>query len=115
MSDRGSFVTEYLYCEKCLLIAKEHLIKNEKHLKGIQIPSWKENEYLPIIAGKIGGVGSADIYDTIFKKSEEIASKVCHSMRISLISEEGTPDWIFINHENGKATIKNCFIKETKF
>jgi hypothetical protein len=97
MSDRGSFVTEYIYCDKCLEIAKEHLIQNGKYLKGIQIPGWQQGEDLPIIAGKIGSSGSGDTYDVIEQEVEEMAKKVCHDMRISVIPEIGNPSYIMID------------------
>jgi len=56
MSERGSFVTEYLYCKDCLEACKKHLLDNEKHLCSQVIQSWGGGvKELPIIAGKIGG------------------------------------------------------------
>ena len=81
MSERGSFVTEYIYCDRCFNACKEVLCKNEKYLKGIVIPSWKnENENLPIIAGKIGGM---------------YANEECNEMDLDVVAskvkgEEGT-------------------------
>ncbi len=40
MSERGSFTTEYVYCRKCFNAIKPILIKDDKHHKGIVIPSW---------------------------------------------------------------------------
>lgn len=40
MSERGSFTTEYIYCRKCFNAIKPILIKDDKHHKGIVIPSW---------------------------------------------------------------------------
>jgi len=51
MSERGSFVTQYMYCPKCLEKLKKILINNHKYLEGIQI------EGMPIIAGTFGSVG----------------------------------------------------------
>ena len=38
MSERGSFVTEWMYCDRCFQCVKEVLGQSEKHLTGIAIP-----------------------------------------------------------------------------
>jgi len=59
MSERGSFVTEYMYCDKCLEKMKHILIQSDKYLYGRQIGD------LPIIAGKLGSFAEPRIM-TIF-------------------------------------------------
>lgn len=93
MSERGSFVTEYIYCDRCFNACKEVLCKNEKYLKGIVIPSWKnENENLPIIAGKIGGMyANEECNEMEFNLIPEIQEKMCaeHKIRIAVLAEQG--------------------------
>ena len=84
MSERGSFVTEYIYCEKCFAKAKKILYRKDKQLYGTAIKG------LPIIAGKVGGTHSGDelneFFNTIIPDIEEI---ICHNVRIAVIAESG--------------------------
>lgn len=92
MSFRSSFVTEYIYCEKCFNACKEVLCQNDKYLKGVVIPSWQEGE-LPIIAGKIGGLSTnEEIYDMEFEYIPKIQEKMCENdtIRIVVVTEVGT-------------------------
>ena len=68
MSERGSFATEYCYCDKCFEVLKKYLLDDKKYLCSVQIPYPSDclnekNEKLPIIAGKLGGAypGEEDI------------------------------------------------------
>jgi len=105
MSERGSFTTEYMHCDKCIAVVKQRLIRNDKFLKGVQIPSWEDGELLPIIAGKIGGSSPFDIYDTLLDEATDMADKVCHPVRISLIPEEGDPEYIVIDPEKKEVVL----------
>lgn len=55
MSERGSFVTQYFYCESDYKIIREALNKNSKYLCISPPAYWgnKENE-MPIVSGKVG-------------------------------------------------------------
>lgn len=91
MSDRGSFITEYIYCDDCFRAAKSVLIGNGKHLHSTTIPHWafdgKEN---PIIAGRIGGLFAGEELQTmeceLIPKLERL---ICHKIRIAVLAEEG--------------------------
>ena len=92
MSFRSSFVTEYIYCDKCFNACREVLCHNGKYLKGVVIPSWEEGE-LPIIAGKIGGLsGNEEIIDMEFEYIPKIQEKMCenNTIRIIVVTEVGT-------------------------
>ena len=53
MSERGSFVTEWMYCNRCFQCVKEVLGQSEKHLTGIAIPWPHDNNLeMPIVAGR---------------------------------------------------------------
>ena len=86
MSERGSFCTEYIYCNKCFNACKTILNGNDKWLHAIQIAEF------PIIAGKIGGLYSGeeivDMEDYIF----QIQEKMCPdcTLRISVLAERGS-------------------------
>ena len=93
MSERGSFVTEYFYCSKCFEAVKEVLKGDEKYLKTVQIPMWKgcsQDEHLPILAGKIGGLYSGEELHTFeFEFIPKIAEKICHPIRIAVLVDNG--------------------------
>lgn len=90
MSERGSFVTEYINCEKCFSIVREVLVRDEKFLKGVVIPSWQEGQYLPIIAGKIGGLGCNDEFVVMeFELAPKFEDCLCHPVRIAVLADSG--------------------------
>lgn len=87
MSERGSFVTEYIYCPKCFEAVKGVLLDRDKYLCSVQIPSWTEQE-IPIIAGKIGGLGSGDeVIEFEFELMPRIEKQICHSVVVCIISD----------------------------
>ncbi|KKK78965.1 hypothetical protein LCGC14_2838260 [marine sediment metagenome] len=95
MSERGSFITEYIYCLKCFEVAKKILIDQDKYLASICIPSWNQEDRrkektLPIIAGKIGGGGGGDelilMEHELIPKLEDV---ICCKMRIAVLAECG--------------------------
>lgn len=91
MSDRGSFVTEYIYCDKCFDAVRKVLIGNEKYLQSVEIPHWdKGRTPLPIIAGKIGGLYSREELDTFRDRFIPAIEKlICHEVRIAVLAEDG--------------------------
>lgn len=100
MSERGSFVTQYIYCEKCLAVARKHLIDKEKYLCSVEIPSWIDNTspHLPIIAGKIGGLYQGEEIHTIAHEiGPKINNEICHSLTIVVIADSGTVGLIKCN------------------
>lgn len=86
MSERASFVTEYVYCQKCFHSLKWSLVGHEKYFCSIPIPSWEINGIeLPIIAGKVGGLGPGDAFITLLSILEEI--ETCHEVRIAFLGD----------------------------
>lgn len=88
MSQRGSFVTEYIHCDKCLQAAKEVLLAREKTLCSTIIQSWCDQE-IPIIAGKIGGgyIGE-EIATFDHELIPALAERICHPMRLAVLGED---------------------------
>jgi len=101
MSERGSFVTEYIYCPKCLERMRAALLRNEKYLCSSSIPSWLSgDEQLPIIAGKVGGLGRGDEFLEIAFNTFDESNAPCHPVRIAVLSD--TAGWkIFKVNPNG--------------
>lgn len=92
MSERGSFVTEYIYCERCLDAIKPILLRDSKGLRGTMMPSWTEAEtpFLPIIAGKIGeSYPGGEMHAFEYGLLPRIASVICHPVRIAVLADNG--------------------------
>lgn len=91
MSERGSFVTEYVYCGKCFEACRSVLLGREKYLCSTTIPSWSPHEgRLPIIAGKIGGLyGGEELHSFEFHLIPELEKFLCHTVRIAVLADEG--------------------------
>ena len=101
MSERGSFVTEFINCKHCLDAAEKILCSN---LHGIRVPNWnKTMGALPIIAGKIKGMspGSELIaFEVAIKPLLE--SAICHRLRVAVIADYG--EEIFVVYPNNKGS-----------
>lgn len=91
MSERGSFCTEYVYCPVCLSAAKFVLLSRGKYLCSTVLLSWDgEGKYLPIIAGKIGGLYSGEEIDTFRDELiPQLEGLICHPLRIAVLAESG--------------------------
>lgn len=91
MSERGSFVTEFIYCPECFKACVKVLCQNDKYLKGVTIPTWLDDcGRLPIIAGKIGSSWcGGEFNDMEFVYIPEIQKKMCdkHKIRICVLSD----------------------------
>ena len=92
MSERGSFTTEYIYCDECLKKAKAILLSSTKMLCSQEIKSWSPDDTLPlpIIAGKVGGYYMGEELITFMLIAEELEKQLCHPMRIAVLAEEGS-------------------------
>jgi hypothetical protein len=104
MSERGSFITEYIYCDKCFEACKEVLCGNDKYLLTRQIAE------LPIIAGKIGGMyPNEEIVDMEDEYIPKIQEKMCpeHKIRIAIMAEQGQSLYVF-----DKKNIENLIPEE---
>lgn len=92
MSERGSFVTEYIYCKECFSRLKEVLLSKDKYLCSTTIPTWEENGgELPIIAGKVGGLYAGEEAHTFeFQLADAIESALCEgcTLTVAVIPEE---------------------------
>ncbi len=90
MSQRGSFVTEYIYCQKCFEAAKAVLCRQTKELCGQVIDSWTDQDggKMPIIAGKIGDSSDEAVFFEL-KILPELSKVICHPVRVAVICESG--------------------------
>ena len=92
MSERGSYCTEFIYCNTCFEAFKKVLVNNDKYLRGITIPTWGygKEEY-PIIAGEIGSLIPGNEPNEFKKLISDIQENMCDScsIRVVLIPEDG--------------------------
>ena len=100
MSERGSFVTEFIYCDHCLEKLEAVLVDGTPHgpggkyLRGARVctveqASGKRRE-LPIIAGKFGSCGGPGS-DLIMFQFDLFtpANAPCHPVRVALLADSG--------------------------
>lgn len=106
MSERGSFVTSYIYCNKCLNACESVLLGDNKFLKGIKIPMWtgcNQNEYLPIIAGKIGGSYAGEelhyFENELIPMIQGLMCDKCE-LKISVIPDNANPYTFIFNNDS---------------
>ena len=95
MSERSSFVTERIYCKKCLDKMKEALLVNHRYLDSIQVPAGDAaGGHHPIIAGYIGGLGPGDeiqLLMDIFNRE----TAPCHPVRLCILEDCGDSNiWV---------------------
>lgn len=91
MSERGSFITEYIYCSNCFEKAKQVLLARDKYLCSVVLPSWAPgDDGLPIIAGKCGEAWQGGEF-SMFENAllPELAALICHPLRIAVLAESG--------------------------
>lgn len=91
MSERGSYVTEYVYCPECFKGLESVLCGTpDKGLTATRVTSWHPDKTLPIIAGKVGGLWAREeihIFDIELR--ELIEEAICHPLRIAVLPDSG--------------------------
>jgi len=98
MSQRGSFITEYIWCDKCFKALQGILCVGDKYLDGFVLGDDKligsgELHNYPIIAGKIGGSYYGE--ETIrfeYNLKPQIEKAICHPVRIAVLAENDVTD-----------------------
>lgn len=94
MSNRGSFCTEYIYCNKCFEKLKPILLERDKFLCSTTIPSWLDDGELPIIAGKVGSTGDSEIYEFERDFRDKIEDVIYHDILIAVIQDNGDAEFL---------------------
>ena len=103
MSERGSFVTEYMSCPEC----RKNVIRiltadNGKSFKAQQIEHWSNKEpYLPILAGKVGSSYTNGEVEEFINQNEGLSDAICHSLTVTIIADSGDV-WI-LEYEPGES------------
>jgi hypothetical protein len=91
MTERSSFVTDYCYCATCFSAARSVLLGTDKYLCSQVIDGWKSDDGtiidVPIIAGKIGGLGIGDDVATMMELAISLQKILCHKLRIAMLPD----------------------------
>src|SRR3990167_11535389 len=91
MSERGSFVTQYMYCHACMMSAETVLCVELGAALSAQRLQWTYNdELLPIIAGSVRG-SYRDEEQHIFELEvmPALSRLVCHNVSVAVLAENG--------------------------
>jgi hypothetical protein len=98
MSERGSFITEYIYCSKCLEHARNILLRDDKELCSQQVLSWESHPQptaIPIIAGKVGSsYKNGEIHLFEDELIPLLVERICHAITIAVLPESGKCEFI---------------------
>jgi hypothetical protein len=90
MSERGTFVTEFIYCRKCLEAVRNCFREQEAgkwfHAEQINM----DLHLYPIFAGRIGG-GFPGEEVLVFETEilPDLEARVCHTVRVVVLPEFG--------------------------
>lgn len=88
MSERGTFVTEWMYCEAC----------REQALRVLSgIPDLDVIHGHSVIAGRVSSsfVGG-EVHVIEFDAAKELSSVLCHPLRISVLCDDATSDRVVV-------------------
>ena len=80
MSERGSFVTQFCYCDICVRALESVLASRCKNVTVIRGS---------IVAGYVSGSAPGDEIGYFEDYAEEIAAVICHPVRVAVIAEQG--------------------------
>ncbi len=88
MSERGSFITEFIYCHACLDAVRAALLSAKEFVYQHQLCI--EGHLLPIVAGRIRGAYSGqELVDFEFVCMPELEQRLCHPVRFAVFSDAG--------------------------
>ena len=106
MSERGSFVTEFIYCDECLAAAKKVLVQDHGGMRS-KIISFPDRD-IPIIAGEVKGLYSGEeLHAFEFELIEKLQASLCHDLRITVLAGQGQEIFLIKKDEVKKLAV-NC-------
>lgn len=104
MSDRGSFVTEYMYCPKCAEKIKEILKRKSVNFRSLDNTDSFGNMTTLIISGYLSSTYSGgEIIEFQYGEHDVIFNKdnaPCHPVRFAVLAEVGQK--FFVVNPNGE-------------
>lgn len=84
MSDRGTFITDCIYCEKCLNAVREEIERN--NLVTVYMDQKNDTHVSGTIKEGCPGFEIAYFREYIIP---EIEKRICHTIRIAVLAESG--------------------------
>lgn len=91
MSKRGSFCTEYIYCEHCAAAVRDVLLAAAEEKYFVPVPDPK----YPIISGKVGELYVTEersVFDLDLR--DKLEGRICHPVRIAVLCDDEKGDAI---------------------
>jgi hypothetical protein len=98
MSERATYITNYIFCRKCLTELESVLPLNQR---------WKDSHDFGYISGILKAYYPGEEYQ-LFEETyldELILRNLCHEIQIALIPEDSNPT-IYLLNNNGYKRIK---------
>lgn len=93
MSERGSFVTEFIYCPKCLDACRKLFYHDKSNVYSAPILLTNDSgaiKDLPIVAGLIkSSFPTGELIIMEFDLIPLLETEICHSVRICVLAEQG--------------------------
>lgn len=89
MSERGSFVTEFIYCADCRR-ALHKVFDDIRETKYFEPIYFGDPEAPTLITGRIGSLSrDGEIIDFEHDYAPRIAASVCHPVRFAILADSG--------------------------
>lgn len=89
MSERGTWITEHIYCKECLHRFQKFLddtgciaVAGNKYWSYVKVGEW-------VFAGKISGLYSGEEIHDWDNMTEDLQKLLCHPMRIAVLAGDG--------------------------
>jgi len=91
MGERGSFITEFIYCRQCFEAVEDALITDDKRLQGCVV---REGH---IIGGYVKHSWPGGGYEPLQMAFDNAKSLPCHDVRIAIHNDDNTTSVYIVN------------------
>lgn len=89
MSERGTWLSSRIYCEKCRKGFTRFLDSSGAHFPPYR--HWSGMQFAPgAFCGEIGGLyAGEELHDWEYELLEALGKEICHPIRIAVLADEG--------------------------
>lgn len=106
MSERGGFVSQFIYCERCLRAVLESAARcgGDQEDKTF---SCRQLGNAPMVSGRLGAYYPAGEIDTFGSWAEDLAGHVCHPVRFAVLTDCGNVYGFVVQPGEGAERVEN--------